>query len=256
MSTAWFALAPLMVAIRRGRLGTALLLTWLWTLGATYAIGDWFPRAVTEYFRQPFGSSIALFFLVLTTMAAPYYMVFAVLYRQLARRPGWAFSFLTAAAWVTAELGRGRLFTGTPFFIGNPWGLIGYSQTDWLPMSQIASLTGVYGVSFALLCVNAAIAETWLVYRASGRLARRDFAIFALACLPAAGSLGYGVTVLAADASLTSEPTPIAIAQTNLNLGTRWRSDLYGTNLDVYLQLTVRRKVKERRRSSSGRRRR
>jgi apolipoprotein N-acyltransferase len=156
---AWIALAPLFVAIRRSGFRAALLLTWLWTLGATYAIRDWFPRAVTDYFQQPFGFSIALFILVLSTMAAPYYMGFAALYSQPAIRPGWAAPFLAAAAWVSIELGRGRLFTGTPFFIGNPWGLIGYSQTDWLPMSQISSVTGVYGISFAVVCVNAAIAE-------------------------------------------------------------------------------------------------
>jgi apolipoprotein N-acyltransferase len=47
---AWIALAPLFVAIRRSGFRAALLLTWLWTLGATYAIRDWFPRAVTDYF--------------------------------------------------------------------------------------------------------------------------------------------------------------------------------------------------------------
>lgn len=57
---AWFALVPFFVAVRRARLALALLLTWIWTLGATYAIGDWFPRAVTEYFEQPFVFSLAL----------------------------------------------------------------------------------------------------------------------------------------------------------------------------------------------------
>jgi apolipoprotein N-acyltransferase len=235
---AWFALAPLFVAVRQQRLGRALLLTWLWTLGATYMIGDWFPRAVTGYFQQPFVFSIVLFFLVLSTMAAPYYMAFVALYREFARHSSWVLPLLTAAAWVSAELGRGRLFTGTPFFIGNPWGLIGYSQTDWLAMSQVASLTGMYGVSFAILCVNAAIAEAWIAYRDAGHLARRDVVIFALPCLPALVCLGYGMAVLRSDPTLPGKSTPIAIAQANLNLGTRWRSDLYGTNLDVYLQLT------------------
>lgn len=171
-------------------------------------------------------------------MAAPYYMAFVAIYRRLAHHSGWGLPFLTSAAWVSAELGRGRLLTETPFFIGNPWGLIGYSQTDWLAMSQVASITGMYGLSFAILCVNAAIAEIWIAYRATGHLAKRDLAIFALACLPAFAILGYGTAVLRSDPMLSGEPVPIAIVQANLNLGTRWRSELYGANLDVYLRLS------------------
>jgi apolipoprotein N-acyltransferase len=51
--------------------------------------------------------------------------------------------------------------------------------------------------------------------------------------------LAYGAAVLRDSAP--GEPGPsvkIAIAQGNISLGTRWRSDLYGQNLDVYLGLT------------------
>jgi len=44
-------------------------------------------------------------------------------------------------AWVATELGRTHLFTGFP------WVLLGYSQTRVLPIAQLASLFGVYGVS-------------------------------------------------------------------------------------------------------------
>ncbi|MBI3031607.1 MAG: apolipoprotein N-acyltransferase [Candidatus Rokubacteria bacterium] len=64
---------------------------------------------------------------------------------------GWA---LAAAPflWVVGEWLRGWILSGFP------WGLLGYSQYRQLLLIQIASVTGVYGVSFAIVAVNAALA--------------------------------------------------------------------------------------------------
>ncbi len=233
----WVALAPLFVALRGGGLGRALVLAWLWCVVGAVAAGSWFPRAVADYFGQSLAVALALFVGVFTLMAAPYVMAFAVAYRALARRYGpVALPVLAGAAWTAAELGRGRLFSGTPFFIGNPWALAGYAHAQDLPLVQIASITGIYGVSFAVVCVNAALAELWLARRERMRPA---LAGLALAVLPALGSLAYGHAVLRAPAPGAGVPAvAVAIAQGNLTVGTRWRSDFYGQHLDVYLALT------------------
>jgi apolipoprotein N-acyltransferase len=57
-----------------------------------------------------------------------------------AQRVGWALS--CAALWVTWEMVQARLFSGFP------WNFLGASQYEMLPVIQIASFTGVYGVSF------------------------------------------------------------------------------------------------------------
>jgi apolipoprotein N-acyltransferase len=240
----WIALAPLLVALRRARtLRGALLLTWLWCLVAAYAVGDWFPRSVSQYFLQPFGVGLALFFAVFTVMAGPYYFGFTAAYRALsgalAAHFTWALPFLAAAAWVAAELGRGRLFTGTPFFIGNPWGLLGYSQLDHTALTQIASVTGVYGVSFAAACTNAAVAEAWLRMR-SGELGRWGAtALIGVSLLPALAMSLYGALALrGAGSEGAVEGVSVALIQGNVDVGTRWRADLYGENLEVYLRLT------------------
>ena len=59
----------------------------------------------------------------------------------------------TSAAWVVSELGRGYLFGGFP------WAFLGYSQVEFLPVAQLASVFGVYGISFLILLVNAALAR-------------------------------------------------------------------------------------------------
>jgi apolipoprotein N-acyltransferase len=236
----WVALAPLFVALRGGSPGRSLALAWLWCVAGACAAGSWFPRAVADYFHQSLAVALALFVGVFTLMAAPYVMAFAAAYRALAPRFGpLALPLLAGAAWTAAELGRGRLFTGTPFFIGNPWALAGYAHARDLPLVQVASLTGIYGVSFAVACVNAAAAEAWLAWRSPERALRPALGGLALAALPALGILAYGHAALRAPApGAGSPPVAVAVAQGDVAVGTRWRADLYGRNLDVYLELT------------------
>lgn len=235
---AWFALVPFFVSVRRGGPGRALLLTWLWCVFAAYFVGDWFPEAVADYFHQPAAVAIALFVGVFTVMAAPFYMAFTWAYRVLARRFSLALPLLAGAAWTSAEFGRGRLFTETALFIGNPWGLIGYSQSEVLPLVQIAALTGVYGVSFCIGCANGALAELWLRSWEHGKLERRQLSALAIALAPTLAALAYGGVVLGQKTPPEGGAVPIAIVQGNLNVGSRWRSDLYGANLETYLRLT------------------
>jgi apolipoprotein N-acyltransferase len=75
-----------------------------------------------------------------------------------AQRVVWAFG--CAAFWVAAEMIQGR------FLSGFPWNLLGTSQYQVIPLLQIASFTGVYGVSFlvawfsiALLCAAMAMVQ-------------------------------------------------------------------------------------------------
>jgi apolipoprotein N-acyltransferase len=44
-------------------------------------------------------------------------------------------------------------------FLSWPWGVLGYSQYEVLPVAAAASFTGVLGVSFLLVAVNTALAE-------------------------------------------------------------------------------------------------
>ena len=57
-------------------------------------------------------------------------------------------SLAGAAAWVALEMVRGRLFSGFP------WNPLGSSQYQLVPLIQIASVTGVYGVSFLVVWVS------------------------------------------------------------------------------------------------------
>jgi apolipoprotein N-acyltransferase len=165
-------------------------------------------------------------------------MAFAASYRALARRFSRSLPLWTAAAWTAAELARSRLFTETSFFSGNPWVLIGYSQAGFDAMVQVASITGVYGISFAVVAVNAALAE--LLLAVLGRRLDRSVAwSLGLAVIPPLAALAFGFASLAgADRGNAASGTRIAVVQGNVSLESRWRSDFYGRNLDTYLSLT------------------
>jgi apolipoprotein N-acyltransferase len=70
------------------------------------------------------------------------------------QRAGWA--FLCAALWVALEMVLAR------FLSGFPWNLLGVSQHRMAPLIQIASITGVYGVSFLVVWFSVSLAFAFL----------------------------------------------------------------------------------------------
>jgi apolipoprotein N-acyltransferase len=61
--------------------------------------------------------------------------------------------------WVAMELARTRI-------TGFPWDLLGTVQVDNIPLSRIARITGVYGISFEIVLVNTALAAAFIIPRA------------------------------------------------------------------------------------------
>jgi apolipoprotein N-acyltransferase len=78
-----------------------------------------------------------------------------VLARNWVRRTVWGIS--GAAAWVALEMVLAR------FLGGFPWDLLGVSQYALLPLIQVASVTGVYGVSFLIVWVSLALLSAGLL---------------------------------------------------------------------------------------------
>jgi len=101
------------------------------------------------------------------------------------KRASWA--ILCAAAWTALEMARARVLSGFP------WNFLGASQYAMLPLIQIASITGVHGVSFVIVWFSVAGGGVMLI------LARRPstLAIWGQAALPllALGWIvAYGMT--------------------------------------------------------------
>lgn len=60
--------------------------------------------------------------------------------------------------WVTVELIR-------TYVVGFPWDLLGTAQVDNIPLTRIATVTGVYGISFEIALVNTVFAAIFLVHK-------------------------------------------------------------------------------------------
>jgi apolipoprotein N-acyltransferase len=181
----WVAVAPLLVAILRarspetlqlqldGRLEPARLLPatpWqgfvlgyvcgiLWFAGTCYWIFDTMHR----YGGLPVPAA-ALALILFCMYVGLYHGVFGLLLALVVgytpkhagsgasiRRGLVAVPFL----WVTVELARTRI-------TGFPWELLGYSQTGNFALTRIATLVGVYGLSFEIVLVNSVFAAAFL----------------------------------------------------------------------------------------------
>jgi apolipoprotein N-acyltransferase len=100
------------------------------------------------------------------------------------QRAIWA--VLCASAWTALEFTRGL------FLSGFPWNPLGASQYRLLPVIQVASITGVYGVTFLAVWFSVAIASAMLVLARYPGI-RQVWGDAALPLLTLTWVVGYGM---------------------------------------------------------------
>ncbi len=168
---AWIALVPLLIVVARAPLKRALLLT---------GLGGWLFFLVSLYWLWyvTIAGWIALAFY------CALYWPLAVWLLRVGHRNRIPFAFLAPVVFATLEFARANLFTGFPFI------LIGHTQTKFLPLIQIADITGVYGITFLLAMVNGLIADLILCRL---RLRKPQIAAVASTIILVAAVCGYGV---------------------------------------------------------------
>jgi apolipoprotein N-acyltransferase len=219
---AWVAFVPFLLVLPSVSLRRSVWLGALMAFAATCTTVDWLPRTVATYYAQPVAVGLGLFLAVAFLMVIPPVVVFTVCYRLFVDRYRDLLPLVTAAAFVSTELVRGRFLTG------NPWVIFGYSQVGVDRVVQIADLGGVYAISFVLVAVNVAIADV---------VRRRSLRVLAAPAALLLATLAYGHVRLGAAPDAGPR---VAVVQANLDAGTQWRRELYGENLETYLRLTDR----------------
>lgn len=129
--------------------------------------------------------------------------------------------FLTAAAWTILEYVRAHLITGFG------WLLAGYSVAQIPLFIQIASVTGVYGISFIILYLNAGFGFAFL------RKKLRPL----IAPMSAAAILSlYGYIALKTPYT-QNEKVSISILQGNISQYEKWDDAYEERILDIYKRL-------------------
>jgi apolipoprotein N-acyltransferase len=219
---AWFGLAPLLVAVlsmasvkgpRPLRSGFLLgyLCGFLWYLGNCYWIRD----TMSKYGDLP--AIVPVLLLIGYSLVLGLYFGLFGLGVALVRQASGSTRLALAAApvlWAGLELAASRITSV-------PWDQLGYSQVDNALVNQLAPWTGVYGISFVLVAVNALIAGALLLDRCPDRPfwhSARPWGIAGVA-LMAIGVVGVTLP--------PTRPAPTATAvlvQPNLDVGddTRW----------------------------------
>ncbi len=168
----WVAIAPLLVAVLHARrpetlqlrgeerllpasLPQAFLLGYLcgilWYAGTCY----WVFSTMKQYGGIGAAGAFGLLLLFCLYLAL-YHGLFALVIGLLAKSSTRLALVLSPAVWVAVELARTRIS-------GFPWDLLGTVQADNFALARISRFTGVYGVSFEIVVVNAAFAAALLL---------------------------------------------------------------------------------------------
>jgi apolipoprotein N-acyltransferase len=143
------------------------------------------------------------------------------------QRFGGAGLLMAPATWVAAEYARAHVFGGFP------WIPLGNAVVSLLPLAQLASVSGVYGLSWLLALLHALIAY---VAMTGGR--RRVVAAGAAVVLLLIVSL-WGAARLR-DNRLTREGTPVRVAliQGNVPQTEKWDPSRAAAIFERYLRMT------------------
>ena len=145
----WVAWVPLLVVLKGDSPKRDFLLGWIMGITANLVLCSWLATTASEFGGLPLVVGLLLLALFCLYSAIPYGL-FAMAVPQVRRWAGPWHILLAPAVWVALELCFPLLF---------PW-YQGSHQFRWLGLLQVASITGIFGISYLLLAVNLALAAT------------------------------------------------------------------------------------------------
>jgi apolipoprotein N-acyltransferase len=216
---------PLLVSLRRAspRQGflRGLLAGFIHYAGTVY----WTGATVSTFGGLPVFVAVLVAGLLALYMAA-YIAVFGAITAVLIRRFRFAGLWLAPAVWVTMEYLRGILIGGFP------WIPLGNTMVTFLPIAQLASVTGVYGLSLFVGLLNAGFAIGAI---ATGR--RRIVAAGTALGLILIVSVWGGMR-LSSNALTQGAPIKVGLIQGNIAQNDKWNPARAGMIVDRYLQLS------------------
>jgi apolipoprotein N-acyltransferase len=222
---AFVALVPLLVSLRgaspRQGLLRGLLCGFIHYAGTVY----WTGATVSTFGGLPVFVGVLVAGLLALYMAA-YIAVFGAVTAILIRRFRFAGWWLAPAVWVSMEYLRGFLIGGFP------WIPLGNTMVTFLPIAQLASVVGVYGLSIfvGLLNVGFAIGAVTM-----GRMRM----------IAASTSIGlilivsiWGGMRLSSNALTNGMPIAVGLIQGNIAQNDKWNPARAGMIVDRYVQLS------------------
>ena len=235
-AVALVAIVPLLVSLAgwRGRAGVypgqsfragALLGA---AAGLVHYLGTlYWTGAVVQTYGGLAGPVALLVALLLALYMSIYTALSAGLIAAAVQRLGARGLLLAPLLWVAGEFARGHVLGGFP------WIPLGSAVVTLLPVAQLASLVGVYGVSFFL------VVQGTLVARAITGTTR-DRLRFGLTAAVVLVAVSVWGSLRVADAPLTREGTPtvVGLVQANIAQTDKWNPRMAGEIVRRYSVLT------------------
>jgi apolipoprotein N-acyltransferase len=224
---AWIAIIPLFFALRSAASVTnGLLLGFITGIVSYIGIIYWIACVVINYGYLPLYLGIILM-LLLACYLSVYIALFAggIVYFR-----GKIALYLAAPVlWVCLEYFKSSLLTGFP------WENLGYSQYLNIYLIQIADIAGVFGLSFLIVIVNAAVFEV------INKRSRREYALAALVFLILAGVYIYGICRVAQVNKVmqNAQGMEVSLIQGNIDQSIKWNENYQRETLNIYERLSV-----------------
>ena len=232
------ALAPLLVALHDAAPGRSFLLGLV--TGLIYFTGTlyWITQVMAVY-----GGLATIVAVVINALLIAYLSLFPALFAMIVGRLSLAAGprALLAApfVWVATELGRTYLFTGFP------WVLLGYSQVSNLPVAQLASICGVYGLSGLIAGVSASLAYPAVRqltpaarHRARSSMLANYRPLMAMLVLVFAIGVWGGFRVRRGELTRQGDPVRVGLIQGNVDQADKWDQRRANGIFNEYLAMT------------------
>jgi apolipoprotein N-acyltransferase len=176
-------------------------------------------------------------YLLLAFYLSIYIGAFGFAVRQIRSHTTLPLALIAPPLWVALEYLRSHAG-----FLGVPWMLLGHSQFLHPWLIQITSLTGVFGLSFLIVLVNAVIAEAIIAVRPNSLAhllhtpSRLYLNRIIVAASLLASSLIYGGWVLSKGTA--DEGIRVAVIQGNIPQDRKWDQTFRTQILDRHIALT------------------
>jgi apolipoprotein N-acyltransferase len=226
---AWVALIPLFFALQDTRPQEGFKLGLLTGLIAHIGIFYWIAYVVVQYGYLPIYIGIVAM-LLLAAYTSLYTACFAMGIALL-RNMSIPFFLSAPLLWTILEYIRSHFLTGFP------WENLAYSQYLYRDIIQISDMTGTYGISFAIVLINA------ILYDLLSRRHQKGFLFVeaAVACIVMALIFSYSHFRTEAISALLKKAhrLEVSLIQGNIDQNLKWNSHYQLQTIDIYRSLSL-----------------
>jgi apolipoprotein N-acyltransferase len=225
---AWVALIPLFFTLKEATLREAVKIGFLTGFVAHVGILYWIVYVVVQYGYLPVYAGIAAM-LLLSAYLSLYTACFAMGVVFL-KDKGIRLCISAPLLWTLLEFMRAHLLTGFP------WENLAYSQYLYARVIQIVDITGIYGITFTVVMINAVLYDLFSE-RFRGRSLLAEAVVAGLVMMII---IGYGHYRIGSIEELLKKAPRLGVAlvQGNIDQDLKWNPLFQSQTIDIYRSLS------------------